>query len=146
MERSGTKSRIVGRAILAGAMALALAGLVALSAQARGPERDGREPSPDRVAARMAERLGLSAEQKGQVQEILTQGRAKRTEIREEGRKKMESLRDDTEKRLSGVLTAEQMTRLRQFREERRDRRRDCGPRHDGPDGGSPGGPLPEHE
>jgi len=146
MERSGKRNRIVGRAILAVALALALAGVAALSAQARGTDWGGRDPSPDRAAARMAERLGLSAEQKAQIQEILTQGHAKRTEIREEGRKKMASLREETEKRLSGVLTPEQMTKLRQFREERRDRRRDCGPRHEGPDGGSPGGPPPGHE
>ena len=146
MERNGKRNRIVGPALLAGALALALAGLVALSAQARGPEWGKREPSPDRAAARMAERLGLSAEQKTQIQEILTEGHAKRTEIREEGRRKMESLRDETGKRLAGVLTPEQMARLRQFREERRDRRRDCGPRHEGPDGAFPGGPPPEHE
>lgn len=144
MEHSVKKNRIVGRAIVAGVLALGLAGLVALSAQARGPEWGKREPSPERAAARMAERLGLSAEQKAQVQEILTQGRAMRTEIREEGRRKMESLRDDTEKRLAGVLTAEQLTNLRQFREERRDRRRDCGPRHEGRGGGLPEGPPPE--
>ncbi len=142
MECSGKRNRIVGRAILAVGLALALAGLVALSAQARAPEWGGRGPSPDRAAARMAERLGLSAEQKAQVQEILTQGHAKRVEIREEGRKKMEFLRDETEKRLSGVLTAEQMARLRQFREERRD----CGPRPEGRDGGFPGGPPPERD
>lgn len=146
MERSGGRNRIVVRAILAGALVLALAGFVALSAQARGTDRGGREPSPDRQAARMAERLGLSAEQKAQVQEILTQGVAKRTEIREEGRKKMESLREETEKRLSGVLTPEQMTKLRQFREERRERRRDCGSRHWGRHGGFHDGPPPEHD
>lgn len=146
MERSGKRNRIVGRAILAGALVLALAGLVALSAQARGTDRGLREPSPDRRAARMAERLGLSAEQKAQVVEILTQGFAKRTEIREEGRRKMESLREETETRLSGVLTPEQMTKLRQFREERRERRRDCSPRHRGRDGGRHGGPPPERD
>lgn len=117
MERSGRRIRFIGRAILAGALVLALAGFVALSARARGTDRGGREPSPDRLAARMAERLRLSAEQKARVQEILTQGVAKRTEIREEGRKKMASLREETEKSLSGVLTPEQMTKLRQFRE-----------------------------
>lgn len=146
MEHSGKSNRIVGRAILAGALVLALAGFVALSAQARGTDRGGREPSPDRLAARMAERLGLSAEQKARVQEILTQGVAKRTEIREEGRRKMASLREETEKSLSGVLTPEQMTKLRQFREERRDRRRDCGPRHEGRDGGFHGDRPPEHD
>jgi Spy/CpxP family protein refolding chaperone len=142
MERSGKKNRIVGRAILAGALALALAGLVALSAQARGPEWGGREPSPDRRAAWMAERLGLSAEQKTRTQEILTQGFAKRNEIREEGRKKMESLRKETEERISGVLTPEQMEKLRRLREKRGDR----GPQPGDREGGFPGGPPPKHD
>jgi len=146
MEHSGRRNRIVGRVILAGILALVLAGFVALSAHARGTNRDGREPSADRQAARMAERLGLSAEQKAQVREILTQGVAQRTEIREEGRKKLEALREETEKRLSGVLTPEQMTKLRQFREERRERRRDCGPRHGGRHGGFHDGPPPDHD
>ncbi len=139
MEQSGTKNRIVGRAVVALAAVLVLAGLVVLSAQARGPEWGGHKPSPDRLAARMAERLGLSADQQARIQEILTQNIAKRSEIREEGRRKMEALRDDTEKRFASVLTPEQMTKLRAFREERRDRRGDCGPRHR--DGESPGAP-----
>ncbi len=146
MEHSGKRKWITGRALAAGAAALVLAGLVALSAQARGTEWGRHKPSPDSLAARMAERLGLSADQKAQVQEILTQNLAKRAEIREEGRKKMESLRDDTQKRFASVLTPEQMTKLRALREERRDRRRDCSPgRRDG-DRGHHGGPPPQTE
>lgn len=143
MERNGMGNRLAGPALVAGALALVLGGLLALSAEARGWGRDGRAPAPDRQAARMAERLGLSAEQEARVQEILTQRHEKRAEIRDEGRRKMESLRDETEKSLSGVLTAEQMDRLRQFREERRDRRRDCGPCRDGRGAGFRGGPPP---
>ena len=97
MERNAKRNRLVGPATLAAALALGLAGLVALSAQARERESSAREPSPDRAAARMAERLGLSAEQKAQVQEILTQGRAKRTEI---SNKRNEAIK--------AILTAEQ--------------------------------------
>ncbi len=139
MEHSGKKNRIVKRTVVALAAALALAGLVALSAQARGPNWGGHKPSPDRVAARLAERLDLSADQKARVQEILEQNMAKRAEIREEGRTKMESLRDETDKRFASVLTPEQMTKLRALREERRERRRDCSPRQ--PDGKPYGGP-----
>ena len=145
MERNGKGARAARRAILAGALALVLEGVVALSAQARGKGEDGREPSPDRQAARIAERLGLSAEQRTQVQKIFTESFEKGREIREEVRKKMAGLREETEKRLSGVLSPEQMTKLRDIREKRLERRRDCGPRQEGPEGGVPGGPPPEH-
>lgn len=143
MERSGKGSRLVGPALVAGALALVFGGLLVLSAEARGRRWDGRAPSPDRQAARMAERLGLSAEQQTRVQAILTEGHAKRTEIFQEGRRKMESLRQETEKRFSSVLTPEQMTKLKQLREERSERRRDRGPWRDDRDGGIPEGAPP---
>ncbi len=147
MEWNGKGSRAARRAIFAGALALVLVGLVALSAQARGRGWGGREPSPDRQAARIAERLGLSTEQQTQVRKIFTDSLAKRREIREEGRKKMDGLREETETRLSGVLTPEQMTALRNLKEERRERRGDCRPLSQGPEGpgeGVPGGPPPQ--
>jgi len=142
MERNGKENRIVGRAIIAVALALVLAGLVALSAQAHGPEWGGRELTQDREAALMAKRLGLSDDQKTRIQEILTQGFAKRNEIQEEDRKKMESLRKETEERISGVLTPEQMEKLRRLREERGGR----GPQPGDREGGFPGGPPPKHD
>ncbi len=152
MERVGKRNRFVKRTVAVLGAAFVLAGLVALSAQARGPGWSGRhKPSPDRVAARIAERLGLSADQKARVEEILTQQMAKRAEIREEGRRKMESLRAETEKRFAGVLTEEQMTKLRALREERRERRAEHrdgrgerGPRPGDSDSDFPGGPPPE--
>lgn len=146
MDSNGKGNGIVRRTIMAGALGLALVGLLALSAQARGPGRGGREFSPDRAAARMAERLDLKAEQQSQVRKILDESLAKRGEIREEGRKKMEALREETDKRLSGVLTPEQMTRLRALREERGERRGDCGMRPGGPERGFPGEPPPEDD
>ena len=148
MERNRKGIRWAGPAIAAGAVAVVLAGLVALSAQARGRDWAGREPSPDRIATRIAERVGLTADQRTKVQEILAQNIEARTAIRDEGRRKMESLRDDTEKRLAGVLSAEQMDKLRALREERRERRRDrcrdCPLQPEGRGGGFPGGPPPE--
>jgi Spy/CpxP family protein refolding chaperone len=146
MESNGRGSRLPRRALIAGALALVLVGVLALTVHARGWRGDGRQPSPDRQAARMAERLGLSAEQQAQVQKILTESMAKRREIREEGRKKMEGLRQETETRFSAVLTPEQMGKLREFREQRRDRRGDCVPRAGGRGGNSPGGPPPAAE
>ncbi len=143
MERNERGSRVPRRALIAGALALVLVGVFALSVHARGWRGEGRQPSPDRVAARMAERLGLSADQQAKVQQILTESLDKRREIREEGRKKMEGVRQETEKRFAGVLTAEQMDKLHRFQEQRRDRRGDCIPRWDGRGGDSPGGPPP---
>ncbi len=146
MERNGIGAGLRRRAVIAGALALVLVGFVALTVHARGWGRDGHQPSPDRQAARIAERLGLSADQKAQVQQILSESFAKRREIREEGRKKMEGLREETEKRFVAVLTPEQMAKFRQFREERRERRRDCGPRPEGRGNESPGGQPPKGE
>lgn len=144
MGRSGAGTRFAGRAIVAAALALVLAGVAAPTAEARGRGWDGRGPSPDRQAARLAERLGLSAEQEVQVRQVLAESAGKRREIREDGWKKMESLRAETEKRLSGVLTPQQMAEFRSVREERRNRRRDCGPRPEDPEGRFPGAPPPD--
>ncbi len=146
MERNGRGSGLPRRAVVAAALALVLVGLAALSVHARGWRADGRQPSPDRQAAWMAERLGLSAEQQARVQQILTENMAKRDEIREEGRKRMEGLRQETEKRFAAVLTPEQMDKLRRFREQRRDRRGDCVPRAGDWRDDSPGGPPPSGE
>ncbi len=141
MERNEGGSRVPRRALIAAGLALVLVGVFALSVHARGWRGEGREPSPDRAAARMAERLGLSADQQAQVQKILADSTARRREIREEGRKRMEGLRQETETRFAAVLTPEQMDKLRQIREQRQDRRRDCVPRTGGGRGDSPGGP-----
>lgn len=146
MGRNGAGSRFTGRAAIAGALALVLGGILALSAEARGWGRDGRGPAPDRQAARLAERLGLSAEQETRVREIFAESGEKRRAIREEGWKKMEGLRAETEERLAGVLTPEQMTGLRDLRERRMERRRDCGPRAGGWGGGFRGGPPTDRD
>ncbi len=147
MDRNEERRTLGRRAIVVGAVVLVLAGVLAVSAQARG--RGGREPSPDRQAARLADRLGLSAEQQAQVKTIFTESFAKRREIRDEGRRKMADLRKDTETRLSGVLTPEQMTELRSLREQRWERRGDRGRLPQGPggpDAGTPSGPPPAGE
>ena len=141
MERSRSWKGIVGPAVLAGVLGLCLAAFATGSAHARGPGRGFREPSPERAAARMAERLGLTAEQREQVRGILAESFAKRRGLREEGRSRREALREETEGRLSGVLTPEQRERLREFRERRRDRRRDCDGWRAKPGGDAPRGP-----
>lgn len=136
MDRRNQGKRIARRAVVAAGVGLAFFGLVALTAQARGPGKWGREASPDRAVARMTERLDLTAEQQAEVRRILSESFEKRREIREETRRKIEALRQETDTRLSGTLTPEQMTRLRSLREERRDPRRDGrrpGGKGDGP-------------
>ncbi len=140
MDRSRSRNRIVGRVVLAGVLGLGLTALATRSAHARGPDGGFREPSPERAAARMAERLGLTAEQRDQVRGILAESFEKRRGLREEGRSRMEALREETDGRLSGVLTPEQMDRLREFRDRRWERRRDCDGRRAKPDGGGPPG------
>jgi periplasmic protein CpxP/Spy len=136
--------RTIRRAAFAGVLGLALVSILALSVHARGPGKGWREPSPDRAVARLAERLGLTAEQKEQVRPILEESFAKRREIRKEAHQKMQTLREETDGRLSGVLTPEQMTRLRELRSERGERPKDGGQRHGGPKhvvpGDRPGG------
>lgn len=139
MDSNGKRSRTVRRAVFAGALGLALVSILALSTHARGPGKGWREPSPDRAAARLAERLGLTAEQQEQVRPILEENFAKRRDIREEARRKMEALREETDKRLSGVLTPEQLTKLRELRSERGKRFKDGDRRHGGPKGAVPG-------
>lgn len=143
MDRKKNGNGIARRAIVAAGLGLALVGLVALTAQARGPGTWGREASPDRAVARMTEQLDLTAEQQAEVRQIFAETFEKRREIREEARRKAEALREETDARLSGTLTPEQMTKLRSLREERRDRRRDGGRwpggKGDGPSPARPG-------
>jgi len=116
-----TKTR---RAAVAGLLGIAALALAPLTAQAWG--RGERGPSPGRAVERMAERLDLTAEQQGQVREILEASFAKGREAREAHRSEMETIRQETQDRLAGVLSPEQMAELAQMRDERRERRRDC--------------------
>lgn len=143
MDRKMKGNGIARRAIVAGGVGLAVFAVVALTAQARGPGKWGREASPDRAVARMTERLDLTPEQQAQVRRILSDSFEKRREIREGTRRKIEALREETDTRLSGMLTPEQVTKLRSLREERRDHRRD-GRRWPGGKGDGPAPARPE--
>lgn len=122
-----TKSK-TRRAVTTGIVGLALLGLVPLTAQAWG--RGGRgEPSPERAAARLTERLDLTAEQQEQVKGVLEESFARRAEVRAAHREEMDALRDQTHEKLAAILTAEQVEKLdqlRELRQERMERRRDC--------------------
>jgi len=121
---NSTTTTRIRRAAVAGLLGLTALALAPLTAQAWG--RGDRGPSPDRALERMTERLDLSAEQQGQVREILESSFAKGREAREAHRSEMETIRQETQDRLAGVLSPEQMAELGQLRAERQERRRDC--------------------
>ncbi len=121
---NSTTTTRIRRAAVAGLLGLTALALAPLTAQAWG--RGDRGPSPDRALERMTERLDLSAEQQGQVREILESSFAKGREAREAHRSEMETIRQETQDRLAGVLSPEQMAELGQMRDERQERRRDC--------------------
>lgn len=115
-----TKSKIVAVAA-AGALGVTLLGV---AAHARGL-RD-RGPSPDRAAARLAEKLSLNDQQRNEVEKVLRASFEKRQAAREAQRAAMEALRTETEGELSKVLTPDQMARLRELRDDRAERRHGC--------------------
>ena len=82
------------------------------------------------------DRLELSAEQKVQVQQILTDTRRQLGEARKESEPRMKDIRRQTDERLQQVLTPEQWQKFQQLKEEMRGRRRGRSRRGDGPGSG----------
>jgi len=66
------------------------------------------------------DRLDLNAEQKPQVEKILSETRKQLMEIRKESEPKMREIREQTDQRLKAVLTPEQWVRFKQMRDEMR--------------------------
>lgn len=95
-----------------------------------GEGRPGPRGEPRERIAKMAEDLGLSAEQKTKIQEFMKSQADKRQELRdatpEERREKAKELRAELDKKMKEVLTAEQYTKWQQLRPA---------------EGGRPGGP-----
>jgi Spy/CpxP family protein refolding chaperone len=118
-------------------LGLTLLSVAPLAAQARG--RGDRPPSPERAAARLTRQLDLTEEQQEQVQAVLETSIQQHQELREQHRLEQDTLRDATEDQLAEVLTGEQMERLRDLRDARRDGRRD-GDCRKGPWEGGPAG------
>lgn len=108
--------------VAAGLVGLTLAGA---AAHARGGR--GREPSPDRAVARLTEKLSLTPEQQAQVKQILDAEFVKRQEVREAHRAERDAHRVRVEAELAKVLSADQMEKLRQLRDDRGRPRGDCG-------------------
>jgi Spy/CpxP family protein refolding chaperone len=90
------------KTIIAVALCAAIIPVLAATSPVHGPRLD-----------RMAERLALTEEQKGQVELILTEQQQKR-----------QALRDETRARMDEVLTEEQRAKLDEMRNSRS--HRDC--------------------
>ena len=72
----------------------------------------------------MLDRLQLSAEQKTQVQQILSDTREELQALRRESKPRVNEIRRQADERLRQVLTAEQWQRFQQMRDEMRETRR----------------------
>lgn len=130
MNRNANRKRKLSHLLTAAIFGLAVLILLPWTAQAWG--RGGREPSPERALARLAERLDLTEEQQEQVKQILEERFAERNAMRAAHREEMKALRYETDEELAEILTAEQREELNKLRQERReracDRRRRSGP------------------
>ena len=82
----------------------------------------------------MSERLNLTPEQKGQVQQIFGETRTRLEALRKESEPRFAEIRRDADERLKQVLTPEQWEEFRKSREETRGR----GRRGKGGEGGPP--------
>ena len=110
------------------------------AAGAAGGAGGWRHLSPEQRAARrqkqiddMAKQLGLSEQQKSQVQQLFDQARARQRALRESEApreiRQEERMRDrvDMETQMSHILTQDQMNQFHLMRSERFQRRRDSG-------------------
>ena len=97
------------------------------------PDTGNKETKRGKDHAPLFEELGLSDEQKTQVdailkaqkeksRELFSEQRENRRENGRQGREQMQELREETEGKLKEVLTDEQFARMQELREERRNR------------------------
>ncbi len=111
------------------AAVLILGTLPATADSETGDKKTGR----GKDHAPLFEELGLSDEQKTQVdailkarkeksRELFSEHRETRRENGRQGREQMQALREETEGKLKEVLTDEQFARMQELREERRNR------------------------
>lgn len=94
------------------------------------PSRSDRTRDRERrqtIIERFADDLGLTAEQRRHIDEILEDFRGDVKTMREEFDPRWRALLDTTRTRIEAVLTPEQVTRYRALLEERYERRRGAG-------------------
>ncbi|HKX28532.1 MAG TPA: periplasmic heavy metal sensor, partial [Blastocatellia bacterium] len=83
-------------------------------------------PDGDRFD-QVLDRLQLTAEQRAQVDQILSDARSRLIELRKQSEPGRQEIRQQTDQRLQSVLTPDQWEQFRQARETMRGRRRDRG-------------------
>ena len=99
------------------------AGALALNAYKRWG-RTGAEPGRQDRFERMLDRLNLTADQKTQVHEILSDTRGQLQNLRKESEPRFAEIRRQADERLQQVLTAEQWQQFQKERSELRGRGR----------------------
>lgn len=120
-------------------VAVALAAAVFLpnvhAAQEKGPKGDRHRGDPAAMHARMAQELGLTADQQAKIKAIReqerTQGEAIRADqslSREQKMEKRKALREATVQQIDAVLTPEQRPKAQAMREKARERMKERGP------------------
>lgn len=136
--------------ILIFAVALAAALIIpnVNAAQDKGEGKGPRGPRGGQMVERMAEELGLSAEQTAKVKAIHEAARPQMEAIRndaslsrEQKREKSQAIQKDTEAKVDAVLTPEQQAKAKEMRAKLRERMKERrgpkggegGPEHDGP-------------
>ena len=101
------------------------AGILALNVY-RGWFR-GSGPPRDRME-RMAQRLQLTEDQKGKVQQIFSDTREQLDALRAESEPRVQQIRSQADERMKQVLTPEQWQQFQRMRDETRGRRGRGGP------------------
>lgn len=138
-------------------VAVALAAAVFLpnvnAAQDKAPPAEGRRGDPaqqERRGQRMAEELGLSADQKAQIKAINQSYRPQLDALRddqalsrEQRREKAKALNQEREAKVDAILTPEQRTKAQAMREKARERMKEHGGRKGRPDHATDGPPPP---
>ena len=104
-----------------GSIALALT--MSAGAFAMHHEDGERGPGDSKRLDKMAQHLDLSDQQKSQVAQIMKVQAEKRKAMMQAHKAQRDAMQADMRSQLSGVLTAEQMQKLDNMREERDERR-----------------------
>ena len=100
---------------------IALALTLSAGAFAMHHEDGERGPGDGKRLEKMAQHLDLSDEQKSQVAQIMKAQGEKRKAMMEAHKAQRDAMQADMRSQLSGVLTPEQMQKLDNMREERRE-------------------------
>jgi len=108
------------------------------------PTQQHRAPDPQKQAARLAKRLGLSDDQTSKLTTILQNRQQKAAAIRSDSslapqdrRAKLRSIQQGTDAQINGVLTPDQQKQYAQMKQSMMDRRQNARGAGDSSEGGS---------